>query len=65
VNDTFWSESDFITLMSTSSMHETTNESGLPWIQLAFHFEIGWDWPDEEMGDVALIYKERGSPTED
>ena len=23
---------------------------GLPWIQLTFHFEIGWDWPDEEMG---------------
>ena len=65
VNDTFWSESDFITLMSTSAMLETTNESGLPWIQLAFHFEIGWDWPDEEMGDVALIYKERGSAFED
>jgi hypothetical protein len=46
-------------------MHETTNESGLPWIQLTFNFEIGWDWPDEEMGDVALIYKERGSPYED
>ena len=65
MNDTFWSESEFIDLFSTSSMHETTNESGLPWIQLAFHFEIGWDWPDEEMGDVALIYKERGSPYED
>ena len=25
----------------------------------------GWDWPDEEMGDVALIYKERGSEYED
>ena len=65
MNDTFWSESEFIDLFSTSSMHETTNESGLPWIQLTFHFEIGWDWPDEEMGDVALIYKERGSPYED
>jgi hypothetical protein len=65
MNDTFWSESDFINLLSTSSMHETTNESGLPWIQLTFNFEIGWDWPDEEMGDVALIYKERGSEFED
>jgi hypothetical protein len=65
MNDTFWSESDFIDLLSTSSMHETTNESGLPWIQLTFNFEIGWDWPDEEMGDVALIYKERGSEFED
>ena len=65
MNDTFWSESEFITLMSTSTMHQTTNDSGLPWIQLTFHFEIGWDWPDEEMGDVALIYKERGSEYED
>ncbi|MDA8838262.1 hypothetical protein N9N26_03300 [Candidatus Poseidoniales archaeon] len=65
MNDTFWSESEYIDLLSTSSMHETTNESGLPWIQLTFNFEIGWDWPDEEMGDVALIYKERGSQYED
>ena len=47
MNDTFWSESEFITLMSTSTMHQTTNDSGLPWIQLTFHFEIGWDWPDD------------------
>ena len=25
---------------------------------LDFHFKFSWDWPDEEMGDVALIYKE-------
>ncbi len=61
INNTFWSESDFITLMTSSSMHETTNESGLPWIIVTFEFVIGWDWPDEEMGDVALVYKERGA----
>jgi hypothetical protein len=61
INNTFWSESDFITLLTTSSMIETTNESGLPWIIVTFEFTIGWDWPDEEMGDVALLYKERGS----
>jgi hypothetical protein len=27
-------------------------------------FVIGWDWPDEEMGDVALLYKERGASDE-
>ncbi len=61
INNTFWSESDFITLMTTSTMHETTNESGLPWIIVTFEFVIGWDWPDEEMGDVALVFKERGA----
>ena len=61
INNTFWSESDFITLLTTSSMQETTNESGLPWIIVTFEFIIGWDWPDEEMGDVALMFKERGS----
>ena len=61
MNNTFWSESDFITLMTSSTMQETTNESGLPWIIVTFEFVIGWDWPDEEMGDVALVFKERGS----
>jgi hypothetical protein len=28
---------------------------------LDFNFEFSWDWPDEEMGDVALLYKELGS----
>ena len=64
MNDTFWSESDYINLLSSSEMVETINESGLPWIQLTFEFVIGWDWPDEEMGDVALRYKERGSTEE-
>ena len=61
LNDTFWSESPFITILPTSIMVETTNESGLPWIIVTFHIKFGWDWPDEEMGDVALLYKERAS----
>ena len=61
VNNTFWSESQYLTILQSSSMYETTNDSGLPWIMLTFDFVVGWDWPDEEMGDVALLYKERGS----
>ena len=62
VNDTFWSESDYIHLLPTSTMRQTTNESGLPWIIITYNFVFAWDWPDEEMGDVALLFKERGSP---
>jgi hypothetical protein len=61
LNDTFWSESPFITILPTSTMVETTNESGLPWIIVTFQIKFGWDWPDEQMGDVALLYKERAS----
>ncbi len=64
INNTFWSESQYLTILQSSSMHETTNDSGLPWIILTFDFVIGWDWPDEEMGDVALLYKERGASDE-
>jgi hypothetical protein len=28
---------------------------------LDFVFKFGWDWPDEEMSDVILLFKERGS----
>ena len=42
-------------------MRETTNESGLPWIIVTYNFVFAWDWPDEEMGDLALLFKERGS----
>jgi hypothetical protein len=42
-------------------MRETTNESGLPWIIVTYDFVFAWDWPDEEMGDLALLFKERGS----
>ena len=61
LNNTFWSESDYITLLSSSEMTQTINSSGLPLIMLDFVFKFGWDWPDEEMGDVKLLFKERGS----
>ena len=61
LNNTFWSDSSYIHILPSSLMTETTNESGLPWILLDFHFTFSWDWPDEEMGDVALLYKELGS----
>ena len=61
INNTFWSDSPYIHLLPTSTMTQTTNESGLPWIMLDFYFKFSWDWPDEEMGDVALLYKELGS----
>ena len=62
LNNSFWSESDYIHLLPSSSMRETTNESGLPWIIVTYNFVFAWDWPDEEMGDLALLFKERGSP---
>ena len=31
---------------------------------MTFHIKFGWDWPDEEMGDVALLYKERASDSD-
>lgn len=61
LNNTFWSESEYITILSESKMIETINSSGLPLISIDFIFEFGWDWPDEEIGDVVLLYKERGS----
>ena len=42
-------------------MVQTTNESGMPLILIDFDFTMGWDWPDEEISDLALEYKERGS----
>jgi hypothetical protein len=60
-NNTFWSDSPYIDFLPTSSMVERTNESGLPWIIVTFQFKFSRDWPDEEMGDVALLYKELGN----
>ena len=38
--DTFQSNSDFIDLMSTSSMVQTTNETGMPLILIDFNFRL-------------------------
>jgi hypothetical protein len=59
-NDTFWSESEYLTLSSSSFTETTTNASGMPWILVTFNFQFSWDWPDEEYGDLALLFKERG-----
>ena len=61
ITDVFASNSDFIALSPSSNMVQTTNESGMPLILIDFGFTIGWDWPDEEISDIALEYKERGS----
>ena len=60
ITDTFASHSNFINLATSSSMVQTTNESGMPWILLDYQFTIGWDWPDEDISDISLEYKERG-----
>ncbi len=61
--DVWTSESDFITLQPSSSAEVTTNDTGLPWVQVTFDFQFSWDWPDEDISDLALEYKELGSPT--
>ena len=59
--DRFWSESDYITLSPTSRVTETTTETGMPLIGINMDFTIGWDWPDEEVSDLVLEFKERGA----
>jgi len=61
--NTWISDSDFITLLQSSSADVTTNDTGLPWIQTTFDFQFSWDWPDEDISDLALEFKELGSPT--
>ncbi|MDP6869930.1 MAG: CARDB domain-containing protein [Candidatus Poseidoniaceae archaeon] len=60
ITDIFASNSEFINLYSSSKMIQTTNESGMPLILIDFNFDIDWNWPDEEVSDIALEYKERG-----
>ena len=59
--DVWSSESEFITLLPGSSAVVTTNDTGLPWIHTNFDFQFSWDWPDEDVSDLALEYKELGS----
>ncbi len=61
ITDTFESKSDFINLATSSTMVETTNDSGMPWILVDYDFTISWDWPDEDISDISLEYKERGN----
>ena len=64
LNDTFWSESQYLTILPSSKMTQTINSSGLPLILIDFIFKFEWDWPDEEMSDLVLLFKERGSETD-
>jgi len=59
--DIWSSESEYITLQPSSSAVVTTNDTGLPWIQTTFDFQFSWDWPDEDISDLALEFKELGS----
>jgi len=56
----FWSESDYITISPTSTVTQTITETGMPLIGINMDFTIGWDWPDEEISDLVLEFKERG-----
>ena len=59
-NDTFWSESDFIQILPSSHTQQILDNSQLPLIIPHFNFRFGWDWPDEQISDVSLHYKEKG-----
>ena len=61
VNDSWWSNSEYIILDPSSHVILQTNTSGLPWIHVNFNFQFTWDWPDEDWGDLALVYKELGN----
>ena len=59
--NTFTSESDYIHLQSNTRMVESISSTGLPLILLNFEFIFDWSWPDEDISDLVLMYKERGS----
>ena len=64
-SDSWTSHGPFIDLLPSSRTSVTTNDTGLPWITTTFDFRFSWDWPDEDVSDLALEYKELGadSPT--
>ena len=65
VNDTFWADGTDLVLISTSDdARVLTNDTGLPWIIIDFRFAFSWDWPDEDVSDVALVYDQLGSDIE-
>jgi hypothetical protein len=69
-NNTFWTDDAYLVIDpacndeddSTCGATVSTNETGLPWIMVTFGFKFSWDWPDADLGDVALEYKQLGSP---
>ena len=61
MTDMFASNSEFINLASSSSMVQTTNESGMPLILIDFQFTMGWNWPDEDVSGLCSGIQGRGS----
>ena len=62
-NQSFWAEGSYLELLPESRTTVTTNDTGLPWIMTTFAFRFSWDWPDEDISDLALVYKELGAET--
>ncbi|MEE3030496.1 MAG: CARDB domain-containing protein, partial [Candidatus Thermoplasmatota archaeon] len=60
-NNTFWSDSDYIDILQNSKATTISNDTGLPWILIDFHFKVSWDWPDEDISDLAFEYKQLGA----
>ena len=60
-NNSFWSDSDYIEILPTSQTTVISNDTGLPWILIDFHFRMSWEWPDEEISDLAFEYKQLGA----
>ncbi len=62
VNDSFWTDGADLQLLSTSADAKVmTNNTGLPWIMVDFRFSFSWNWPDEDISDLALVYDQLGS----
>ena len=60
-NNSFWSDSDYIEILPSSQTTVISNDTGLPWVLIDFHFKMSWEWPDEEISDLAFEYKQLGA----
>ena len=60
-NNSFWSDSDYIDILPDSQTTVISNDTGLPWILVDFRFKMSWEWPDEEISDLAFEYKQLGA----
>ena len=53
-NDSFWTNSPYIDLLESSKATVISNDTGLPWVLVDFDFQMTWDWPDEDVSDLAF-----------
>ena len=60
-NDSFWTNSPYIDLLDSSQATVISNDTGLPWVLVDFEFQMTWDWPDEDVSDLAFEYKQLGA----